>query len=397
VPATFVIGSLLAGTAPPVAGGEVSAAMVNRLRSTPENLIWGGFPIDRPPALTVSSGEVVRIDTITQRGATNPAVSPIEYYGPFGVQPGEILPDLQRFWESLPDREGERYGPHVMTGPLYVEGAEPGDTIEIEVLDIDTRVPYGVNSTRQESGALNPTYPGWREGDLPVDIPDAPPGLPGGVWPGVRDHLYRTGISGGEEVAFFNEEIEIPLQPFMGVMAVAPADGMFVGSTPDEGAPETGVQGSGPPGPFGGNLDVKDLTVGSTLYLPVFQEGAQVFMGDGHSAQGDGEVSGSAIEHSLTGTFRVVLHKGVEIDGPWAEDDTHYIMMGIDWDLDRAMRFAVEDTIEFLVEHKGLTTSEAYSMASIAVDYHAAEVVDGTQVITGKIPKSLFDEDVDSR
>ena len=137
-------------------------------------------------------------------------------------------------------------------------------------------------------------------------------------------------------------------------------------------------------------MDLHDLTVGATLYLPVFQEGAQFFTGDSHSAQGDGEVSGTAIEHSLSGVFRFVLHKGKTIEWPRAEDATHYMLMGIDHDLNRAMRLATLEVVKFLTEEKGLTPAQAFSLASIAVDFHAAEVVDGTQLIVGKIAKSLF-------
>jgi acetamidase/formamidase len=279
----------------------------------------------------------------------------------------------------------------VLTGPLYIDGAEPGDTLEIEVLDLDTRVPFGINSTGPTSGVMGTGYPGWREGDVGLDIPATiPPDKPAGVWPDVRQHLYRTGKYRGKEVAFFSDDIKLPLQPFMGVMGVAPETGKFVGSTPTAPPPASGVQGSGPPGPFGGNMDTHDLTVGSTLYLPVFQQGAQFFVGDSHSLQGDGEVSGTAIEHSLSGTFKFTLHKKQTIAGPWAEDGDNWILMGIDHDLDRAMRFALIDVVDFLVKEKGFTVPKAYSFASISVDFHNAEVVDGTQVVTGKIPKKLF-------
>ncbi len=172
----------------------------------------------------------------------------------------------------------------------------------------------------------------------------------------------------------------------MGIMAVAP-DRPMVGQP---GVTVSGVQGSRPPGPFGGNMDVKDLTAGTTLYLPVFHPGARFYVGDPHSAQGDGEVSGTAIEQSLTGVFRFTVHKGKTIGAPRAETDTHYIMMGIDLDLDRALRKAVQEVVDFLVEKKGLTADKAFSLASIAVDFHVAEAVDLTQLVSGKIPKSLF-------
>ncbi len=361
----------------------------HHLRSTPENVVWGGFPIERPAAITIDSGDTVRIDTISGGGGTNADITPEEYFAAFGVAPDEILPDLKAFWESLPGRP--RYGPHVLTGPVYVRGAEPGDALKIEILDLDTRVPYGINSTGPESGVFSTTYPGGRDGDAGLDIPAGiPPGALGGVLPDVRQHLYRTGTSRGREVAFLGNGLEIPLNPFMGVMGVAPQTGAFVGRTPDEPPPASGVQGSGPPGPYGGNLDVNDLGEGSTLYLPVFQPGARFYTGDAHGAPGDGEVSGTAIEQSLSGTFRFTLIKGAGIDGPWAEDRKRWMMMGIDWDLDRAMRMSVEDTVAFLSEEKGFTVPKAYSFASIAVDYEVSEVVDGTQVITGMIPKAPF-------
>ena len=178
----------------------------------------------------------------------------------------------------------------------------------------------------------------------------------------------------------------VRLAPFLGIMAVAPADP----SVGQPGVTVPGVQSSRPPGAFGGNLDVKDLTAGTTLYLPVFHPGARFYSGDPHSAQGDGEVSGTAIEQSLTGVFRFILHKGQTIAGPRAETDTHYIMMGIDLDLDRALRMAVSEVVSFLVAEHGLTPGKAFSLASIAVDFHVAEAVDLTQVVSGKIPKSLF-------
>lgn len=361
--------------------------------STPDHLHWGGFPIGWEPAATVGSGQVVRVDTLSHQGFTNPDVDPVDYLRAFGVRPREILHDGLTFWRTLPERiaTNRRYGGHVLTGPIYVEGAEPGDTIAIDILEIDTRVPYGFNNTAPTGGVMAEFYPGWREGDVGLDIPaQIPPDLPAGVWPDVRTHLYRTGMHEGREVVFFADGIVIPTHKFMGIIAVASPTGEFIGNTEDAPPPATGVQNSTPPGKFGGNMDVRDLNVGTTLYLPVFQPGAQVFIGDPHSCQGDGEVSGTAVEHSLSGTFRVSVIKNVATELPWAETDDHWMMMGIHWDLDRAMRIAVEKTVDFLVTTQGLTVPKAYSFASIAVNYHNAEVVDRTQVVTGYIPKSVF-------
>jgi acetamidase/formamidase len=350
-----------------------------------DNVVWGGFPIDRPPVLTMRSGETVRIDALSQSGATG-TISPTAFFAQFGVPANEVLPDLEAFWKSIPNGGGTRprYGPHILTGPVYIDGAAPGDTLEVQILDITPRVAYGVNNTSPMGGVLGTAYPGFRPGD--AGLPTIPPS---GTIPGVRQHLYRIERIRGREVFPVSDTIHVPLAPFMGTMGVAPATGVFVDSFPTD--PNVlGVQSSWPPGPFGGNMDLKDLTAGSTLFLPVFQHGAQFFTGDCHSAQGDGEVSGTAIEHSLSGVFRFIVHKGRTLTFPRAETRTHYILMGSDPDLNRAMRKATMEAVKFLVEEKGLTEARAFSLVSIAVDFHAAEVVDYQQLVTAKIPKSLF-------
>jgi acetamidase/formamidase len=372
------------------------------LRSIPANVVWGEFPSDRAPVLVVQSGETVKIETLSHAGATQGATQagapgsegnhPVAYLAQFGVPPHQVLKDVVDFWLSGPGRPRTGRGGHLLTGPVYVQGAEPGDTLEIQVLDLQTRVPYGINNAGQTSGvlgnnyagnvgpfysgSLDPSYPGR----LPTTAPVIPPFGPVG-----NRNLIWTAKVGGREVALFSDDITVPLGPFMGIMAVSPA-GPVVGSP---GVTVPLVQSSTPPGVYGGNMDVKDLTVGARLFLPVFHPGALFYTGDPHSAQGDGEVSGTAIEHSLTGVFRFIVHKKT-IAGPRAETDTHYIMMGIDLDLDRAMRLAVQEVVTFLVEQKGMEPGYAYSLASIAVDFHVGEAVDQTQIVTGKIPKSIF-------
>ena len=339
--------------------------------STPENLNWGWFPIDKPPVLTVQSGETVRIETITHVGATQ-NTEPVEYLTGLGIPREEILQDVLDFWASRDGRQREGTSGHTITGPIYVDGAEPGDMLEIQILDIETRVPWGANNTSPRGGVFSTSYPGYRDGDPALDMEP-------------MRHVIRTGMAGDREVAFVSDDIQVPLAPFMGIMAVAP--------DPVVGQPSVtveGVQGSRAPGAFGGNMDVKDLTAGTSLFLPVFHSGARFYVGDPHSAQGDGEVSGTAIEQSLTGTFRFVLHEDVSITTPRAENDTHYMIMGIDLDLDRAARHATWEVVQFLQAEKGLTHAEALSLASIAVDFRVSEVVDLTQVVTGFIPKSIF-------
>ncbi|MEX2471427.1 MAG: acetamidase/formamidase family protein [Gemmatimonadota bacterium] len=344
------------------------------VQAVPENLHWGWFPTDAEPVLRMASGETVRVETITHAGATQNE-HPVAYLETLGVPRDQILDQVVAFWEDREGREREGRSGHVITGPIYVEGARPGDVLEIQILDMETRVPWGINNTSARGGVFSPSYPGYRDGDPELEIP-----------PGTR-HLVRTGMSGGREVAFYSNGIEVPLQPFMGIMAVAPDP--VVGQP---GVTVPGVQSSRPPGPFGGNLDVKDLNAGTTLYLPVFQEGALFYVGDGHGVQGDGEVSGTAVEQSLTGTFRLVLHQDRSLTLPRAENATHHMLMGIALDLDRAARDATWEVVDFLVEEHGLTPAEALSLASVAVDFRVSEVVDLTQVVTGYVPKDIFPE-----
>ncbi|WP_419164210.1 acetamidase/formamidase family protein [Candidatus Palauibacter sp.] len=362
-------GEPISGAAPE--GDDPPVEADHFLPSRPESLNWGWYPLDKEPVLRIASGETVRIHTLTHVGATQNE-DPVEFLTGLGVPREEILDDVIDFWASREGRPREGRSGHVITGPIHIDGAEPGDMLEIRILDIETRVPWGVNSTSGRGGVFSPSYPGARADDTALDIPS------------VR-HLIRTGEVEGREVAFFSPDIQVPLAPFMGILAVAPDP--VVG---EPGVTVPGVQGSRPPGPFGGNLDVKDLTAGTTVYLPVFHPGALFYTGDPHGAQGDGEVSGTAIEQSLTGVFQFVLHKGVTISAPRAETATHYLIMGIDLDLDRAAREATRLVVEFLVEEKGLAPDKALSLASIAVDFRVSEVVDLTQVVTGFIPKDIF-------
>ncbi len=340
--------------------------------SRPETVSWGWYPIDKEPVLRIQSGETVRINTLTHAGATQ-RTEPVEYLMDLDIPREQILQDVLDFWASRDGRPRDGRSGHVITGPIYVGGAEPGDMLEVQILALETRVPWGINNTSSRGGVFSPSYPGVEADDPPLDIP-----------PGTL-HVIRTGMVDGREVALFSPDIHVPLAPFMGIMAVAPDP--VVG---EPGVTLPGVQSSRPPGAFGGNMDVKDLKAGTTLYLPVFHPGALFYTGDPHSAQGDGEVSGTAIEQSLAGVFRFIVHKDVDISWPRAETDTHYMIMGIDLDLDRATRHAVFEVVNFLMEEKELNPAKALSLASIAVDFRVSEVVDLTQVITGYIPKDIF-------
>jgi acetamidase/formamidase len=348
-----------------------NAAVTVDVPSTPENVVLGSFPIDRRPVARVASGSVVRIATLSQRGALQEQ-DPVAFLGQYGVKPEEVLKDVRDVWASRASRPKEERGGHILTGPIYVEGAEPGDTLAVDILELTTRVPYGINSTSSTAGVFASNYP--------AQPGDAVPAIPNTI------HLIRTGEVNGRQVAFFSDTIQVPMRPFMGTMAVAP-DNPAVGQP---GVRVAGLQTSGPPGRYGGNMDFRDLTAGATLYLPVFHPGALFYTGDPHGVQGDGEISGNALEQSLSGVFRFTVQKGKTISGPRAETATHYYLMGIDADLNRAARKAALETIDFLVKEKGLTPAKALSLCSIAIDFRIAEVVDGTQVVVGTVAKNLF-------
>jgi acetamidase/formamidase len=238
-----------------------------------------------------------------------------------------------------------------MTGPIFVEGAEPGDSLEVRILGVDFLHPYGV-------AAFNPGG-----GVLPSDFPYAHQRLL--RWqPGTRDIEFRPGV-------------RIPLAPFFGTIGVAPP-------------PLSGRISTTAPGWHGGNLDNKDLVAGSVLFLPVHTQGALLSLGDGHAMQGDGEVTGAALETSLVGTVEVHLRKGQQIKWARAETPTHYMTMGLDPDLDEAVRLATREMVEYLVADKRLSRDDAYVLCSLAVNLRVTQAVDGTKGIHALIAKSIF-------
>jgi acetamidase/formamidase len=321
-----------------------------RIPSTPTTVVRGIIPANVPPIMRVQQGQLVTIDTLSHQGL-NTGDDPIAFFAKGGIKSEDVLKDAVDVYGRVKPPPG--MGAHVLTGPVYIEGAEPGDLLEVRVIDVKFRVPYGVNATNKGAGVL-------------PDLLTEP------VFRIIRLDLQRN-------VALFTPEIEVPLAPFMGIIAVAPpADQATVSSRP--------------PGTFGGNLDLKQLTRGSTLYLPVFNAGALFFTGDAHAVQGDGEVDGTAIETSLTPTFQFIVHKGKgkAVTWPRAETPTHYISMGVDKDLNLAMKAATQEAVNILMQEKGLSARDAYQLASIAVDFRVAEAVNLNQVIYGMIPKNLF-------
>lgn len=319
------------------------------LRSTPANVSWGWIAADRQPILRVQSGQTVRIDTVTHQGL-NTDKDPAAYFGAAGIAAGDVLKDAMAIYGSV-KREAAA-GPHLLTGPIHIEGARPGDMLEVRVHDVEIRVPYGVNATGPGSGAVPDLLAKAEQKIIKLDL--------------------------RRNVALFATDVEVPLAPFMGIVAVAPP-------------PELKRVSTKPPGAFGGNIDFRHLVAGSTLYLPVFNEGALFYTGDGHACQGDGEVDGTAIEISLTPTMQLIVHAGAGKDmvGPRAEDAANYYSMGMAADLDQALKQAVREATSFL-QGRGLSAAEAYALCSLAVDFRIGEAVNNVQMVYGVIPKRLF-------
>lgn len=318
------------------------------VRSVPENMVWGYFGADVPPVARVKAGNIVEIQTVSTSGISQK--DPESFFKsnnlPLDQHAKEVI-DIMK--NVKPEPSGIRG--HMMTGPIYIEGAEPGDSLEIRILDLPLRSTYGVNSVWPGGGG----------------IPDAVSSR--------ESFVYRYDKK--KNTASFMEGIEIPLRPFMGVMALSPP-------------PEVGRVSSIPPDFFGGNLDIKHLIKGTTLHLPVSVPGGLFTTGDCHSAQGNGEVSGVAIEASLTLVAQFIVHKGKTIKQPFAETPTHFIAIGLDPDLDKAMKNALTEAVNFISKELGFTFNQALSIASTGVDFEISQVVDRTLGVHAMIPKSIF-------
>jgi acetamidase/formamidase len=301
-----------------------------------------------PPVLRVRPGDVVTIDTLSHQGMIN-GTDPVTFFGSHGIPSSAVLKDAVDVYAAKSPAPG--LSVHVLTGPIYVEGAEAGDVLEVRILESHARVPYGVNRTGPGSGVLPNLLkePSVKVIELDLD----------------------------KQLAKITEDVHVPIEAFQGIMCTAPA-------------PELGKVSSRPPGAFGGNMDLRDLAAGCTLYLPVFNDGALFSTGDGHTAQGDGEVDGTAIETSLTTTVQFFIHKAVHAPWPMAENGTHYISMGIDVDLDTALANSLQEAINFLQANMGLSAADAYTLCSVAVDFEIAEAVNYTKVVHGRIPKKVF-------
>jgi acetamidase/formamidase len=313
---------------------------VHELPLRPETVHWGYYDPKIPPALRVASGDRVRVETMVAGGLQRLRLA--------GVPESDIPESLKAVEQRVTERGP---GAHPISGPIFVEGAQPGDVLEIRIIAIDYLHNFGVNAFSPGGGVLPDDYP----------------------YAGLKLLRWSAGATGVQ----FAPGITLPLAPFFGSIGVAPP-------------PLVGRISSRPPGYYGGNLDNKDLVVGSTLYLPVHVPGALLSIGDGHAMQGDGEVTGTALETSLRGTFELRVIKGQRLKWPRAETPTHYIAMGLNEDLDEAARLAVREMVDFMMVEKKLSRDDAYMLCSLSADLHVTQAVDATKGVHVTIAKSLF-------
>ena len=304
--------------------------------ATPQSVKWGFFDSETPAITSVASGSEVVIHTVSGE----PPHLPND--GAF-----EILPEHRPILEAA--ERGP--GPHLLTGPIHVEGAKPGDVLAVDILDVTLRQNWGFNLIIPLLGTIPDDFPDFVLKILPIDKQAKTVTLP---WGG-----------------------KLALKPFFGVMGVAPP-------------PNWGRVTSIVPRAMGGNMDNKELVAGTKVYFPVFNEGAQFSVGDGHGAQGDGEVCITAVETALTGRFKLSVLKDMELTAPRAETPTHYITMGFDEDLDDAVRQALRDMIRWIGEVRGLSKTDAYTLCSLAADIRVTQMVNLAKGAHCMLSKSIL-------
>jgi acetamidase/formamidase len=333
----FLTAALSAQTqAPPAA----TSPQKHVLKATPRTVAWGYYDAAAPPVLHIHSGDTVEFETLITNSPTGLEKA--------GLPPDQVQQNLRDIYKEVTNKGP---GGHILNGPVYVEEAEPGDTLEVRVQKIELAIPYAYNAFGPTRGFLPEDFPYRKMKIIPLD----------------RERL----------VAKFASGIEIPLHPFFGSMGVAPPESY-------------GKVDSAPPGVHAGNMDNKELVAGSALFLPVHARGALFEIGDGHAGQGNGEVDITALETSLIGTVQFVVHKGTKQKYPRAETPTHYISMGFHPELYEATRIAVREMIDFLVAEKHLSRDDAYMLTSVAGDVDITELVDGNKGVHVMMPKSIF-------
>ena len=309
--------------------------MHHHLKSSPETVHWGWFDAALPHVLTIGSGDRVTIESISGGPKNLPGEG-------FGVPP-ELLEVHAKSQQRMPG--------HILTGPVGVRGAQPGDVLEVRVLEVELRQDWGYTVVRPLAGAL------------PDDI-DA-------------FEQIHTRLDRDKKIGTLPWGLQIPLRPFFGVMGVAP---------PPKWGPISSIE----PRAHGGNMDLKHLVPGSTLYLPVFNEGAGFSVGDGHAVQGDGEVCVTAIETGLKGTFEILVRKDLDLDFPAAETPSHRITLGVDPDLDLAARAALRRMIDCVVRETGLSRNRAFMLMSLVADVHVTQLVNNHKGIHVMMPKTAL-------
>src|SRR3954465_3060691 len=324
------------------AAADASAQTVHHLAATPSTVAYGYYWSEAKPAIHVNSGDTVEVETMLTNTPTG-----LER---LGVQPSDIPQSLR---DIVAQDTGSLRGPggHILTGPIYIEGADSGDVLEVRIQSITLPIDYGYNGCR----GFGPGRVGPATARVSTLI-----------------HLDRARMTA--EVA---PGIVVPLRPFFGSMGVAPA-------------PALGRVSSNPPSHHAGNLDNRELVAGTTLYIPIFVKGALLEVGDGHAAQGDGEVDQTAIETNLHGRLQLIVRKDMKLEWPRGETPTHWIAMGTDTSLVVATKTAIREMVKLLQEKKGLTESQAYQAASMAADLHITELVDGNVGVHMMIPKSYL-------
>ncbi len=326
-------GLMLVGSLPLMAADHT-------LLATSKTVSWGHYG-GQKAAITVKSGDIVTIQTLSTCGPSDRLIER-------GVKAGDIPAYNDEVYKNTPAAE-KGPGGHILTGPVGIEEAEPGDVLEVQILKVDLDANFACNGFGLHRGFLPMEFPYSRQRIIPLD---------------------RAAMIG-----HFAPGIDIPLHPFFGSMGVAPGSGKI---------------DSGPPFAHAGNMDNKELVAGTTLFIPVAAKGALFVAGDGHAGQGNGEVDITAMETFLTGTFKFIVHKNRPMLWPRAETPTHYITMGFSPDLKEATEHALRDMIDFLVEEKHMTRDDAYMLSSVAVDLDITQLVDGNVGVHAMCPKNIF-------
>lgn len=325
---------------PSPAAAPAASPQKYTLKATPKTVAWGYYDASAAPVLRVHSGDSVEFETLLTNSPTGLEKA--------GLPPEQVQQNLRDIYKEVTDKGP---GGHILNGPVYIEEAEPGDTLEVRIQKIDLAIPYAYNAFGINRGFLPEDFPYRKMRIIPLD----------------RDRM----------MAKFAPGIEIPLRPFFGSMGVAPPEAY-------------GRIDSAPPGIHAGNMDNKELVAGTTLYLPVHARGALFEIGDGHAGQGNGEVDITALETSLTGTVQFLVHKGTQQKYPRAETPTHYISMGFHQELYEATRIAVREMIDFLATEKKMSREDAYMLISVAGDVDITELVDGNKGVHVMLPKAVF-------